>query len=126
MNTIVIMGHITKDPETRSIGDEKIVVSFTLAVPRRFSKEKTDFIPVTSFGKTAEFVEKYFHKGQQVAVCGSLQINPFKDKEGNNRYSTAVVSDEVYFADSKKEADSTSAQVSQNQVDLTDDDVLPF
>jgi single-strand DNA-binding protein len=120
------MGHIVKDPETRSIGDGKIVVSFTLAVPRRFSKEKTDFIPVTSFGKTAEFVEKYFHKGQQVAVCGSLQINPFKDKEGNNRYSTAVVSDEVYFADSKKEADNTSEQVGQNQVDLTDNDVLPF
>lgn len=101
MNKIILMGRITKDPELRQTQNNASVVSFTLAVTRRFDKDKADFIDCIAWKSTAEFVNKYFKKGQQVVVCGSLQTRTWQDKEGNNRKTYEVIADEVYFADVK-------------------------
>jgi len=108
LNHIVLMGRLTRDPELRRTGSGTAVASFTLAVDRDFSNRETgerttDFIDIVAWRSTAEFVSKYFVKGQQAAVSGRLQIRDWKDREGNSRRSAEVVADNVYFADSKKD-----------------------
>lgn len=117
-----------------------MVSNFTLAVNRRFVKEgeerQADFINIVSFGKTAEFVSKYFKKGQQVAVIGRIQTRTWDDDQGMKHYVTEVVAEEVYFADSKREgapnempaetaADITNTFGVQNTTTNSGDD-LPF
>lgn len=104
MNKIILIGRLVRDPESKTTQAGKLVVSFSLAVNRRFQKDEADFINIIAWEKTGEFVEKYFRKGQQVAVVGRLQIRSWKDNEGKNRYATEVIAEEVYFADSKKES----------------------
>jgi single-strand DNA-binding protein len=122
------MGRLTKDPETRyTSGNNTAVTSFTLAVNRRFAKEgeqQADFINCVAWSKTAEFVGKYFAKGQQVAVVGRLQTRTWDDNEGKRHYVTEVVADEVYFADSKR-AD-TSGFGTEGFYPMDEDDDLPF
>lgn len=105
MNKVILMGRLTKDPDTRYTQTTNTqVTSFTLAVNRRFSKEKeTDFINIVTWNKTAEFCSKYFKKGQQVGVIGRIQTRNYEDKDGKKVYVTEVIAEEVYFADSKKE-----------------------
>lgn len=113
LNHIVLMGRLTRDPELRRTGTGIAVATFTLAVDRDFSSNKetgqkeTDFIDIVAWRSTAEFVSKYFPKGRMAVVSGRLQIRPWNDKEGNKRYSTEVVADNVYFGDSKRDGDST-------------------
>lgn len=107
MNKVILMGRLTRDPEMRySQGAEPIAVArYTLAVNRGFKREgepDADFINVVAFGKRGEFAEKYFKKGQQVAIIGRLQVSSYDDKEGNKRWSTDVIIDEQYFAESKR------------------------
>ena len=107
MNQIVLMGRMTRDPELRQTPNSVPVASFTLAVDRGFaSKEsgerQTDFIDVVAWRSTAEFVSKYFTKGQMTAVTGRLQIRDWTDKDGNKRRNAEVVADNVYFTESKK------------------------
>ena len=109
LNHIVIMGRLTRDPELRRTGSGTAVASFTLAVDRDYSgkdsKEKeTDFVDCVAWRQTGEFVSKYFSKGRMAVVEGRLQIRKWKNKDGENRYSTEVLADHVYFGDSKKEA----------------------
>jgi len=129
MNKTILMGRLTKDPETRyTQANNTQVTSFTLAVNRRFTKEgkpSADFINVIAWSKTAEFVSKYFEKGQQVGVIGRIQTRNYDDEQGQKHYVTEVVAEEVYFADTKKE-ESTSAPVEENQFEITSDDDLPF
>ena len=115
MNKAIIMGRLTKNPELRQTQTGKAVASFTLAVNRKFKKDEADFINCIAWDKTAEFVEKYFAKGQQVAVVGRIQTRSWEDNEGKKRYATEVVADETYFADSKK-----------NDAAQDDDSELPF
>lgn len=106
MNKVVLLGRLTRDPEVRATQSGTGVCSFSLAVNRRFKQEgqpDADFINVTAWAKTAEFVSKYFTKGQQVAVVGRIQTRNYDDKEGKKVFVTEVVAEEVYFADSKKE-----------------------
>ena len=110
MNKAILLGRLTKDPELRyTTTNNTAVCSFTLAVDRRFSKSgeerQVDFIPVVAWGKNAEFCSKYFQKGQQVVVIGRIQVRSWDDKEGDKRYTTEVVAEETYFADSKKQSD---------------------
>ena len=110
MNHIVIMGRLTRDPELRHTQNGNPVASFTLAVDRRFvpkdgGERQTDFIDVVAWRSTAEFVSKYFTKGQMAAVSGSLQMRDWTDKDGNKRRSAEVVADNVYFTESKKSRD---------------------
>jgi len=107
VNHIVIMGRLTRDPELRHTQSGTPVVSFTLAVDRRYTPKdggdkQTDFIDVVAWQNLGEFVSKYFVKGQMAAVSGRLQIRDWTDKDGNKRRSAEVVADNVYFTESKK------------------------
>lgn len=110
LNHIDIMGRLTRDPELRHTGSGTAVASFTLAVDRDFGgqdgQKETDFIECVAWKNTAEFVSKYFSKGRMAVVSGRLQVRKWQDKEGNNRYSTEVVADHVYFGDSKRDGES--------------------
>ena len=114
MNKVILMGRLTRDPETRfTQGNNTAVCSFSLAVNRRFKQEgqpDADFINVTAWAKTAEFVSKYFTKGQQVGVIGRMQTRNYDDKDGKKVYVTEVIAEEVYFADSKKEPNATTSE----------------
>lgn len=106
MNKVILMGRLTRDPEVRySQGDEPLAVArYTLAVNRRFKRngdKDADFIGCVAFGKTGEFAERYFKKGQMVGVVGRLQVRSWEDNSGAKRWSTDVVVEEQYFAESK-------------------------
>jgi single-strand DNA-binding protein len=128
----MLLGRLTKDPELRyTSGNNTAVCSFTLAVNRRFFKpgeeRQADFINVIAWERNAEFCGKYFTKGQQVVVVGRIQTRTWDDNEGRKHYVTEVVSEEQYFADSKR-AENTSNSGGQSEgfypVDGNDD--LPF
>ena len=125
MNKAILMGRLTKDPETRYTQSTNTqVTSFTLAVNRRFTKEgeerQADFINIVAWGKTAEFCSKYFKKGRQVGVIGRIQTRTWEDENNVKRYVTEVVAEEVYFADSKKEDSNTTTE--QTGFNVIDDD----
>lgn len=127
MNKVILMGRLTRDPETRyTQGNNTAVCSFSLAVNRRFKQEgqpDADFINVVAWAKTAEFVSKYFTKGQQVGVIGRIQTRNYDDKEGKKIFVTEVVAEEVYFADNKKEQNATT---SAGFMAVEGDSDLPF
>lgn len=102
LNTAILMGRLVKDPEMRSTQSGTPVCSFTLAVNRRGKDDGTDFLDIVAWSKTAEFVSKYFQKGQLVAVKGRIQTRTWEDQQGNKRKSTEIVAEEVHFAESKK------------------------
>lgn len=108
LNTITIMGRLTRDPELRRTGAGIAVASFSVAVDRDFAqdgKKETDFIDCVAWRQTGEFVSKFFTKGKMIVVKGRLQIRSWKDKDGNNRRSAEVVADNCYFAESKRDTD---------------------
>ena len=87
------------------------VARYTLAVNRRFKRKdepEADFIPCVAFGKSGEFAEKYFRKGQLVAVTGRLQVRSWEDNEGKKRWTTEVIVEEQYFAESKKNSNAAA------------------
>lgn len=106
MNKVILMGRLTKEPEVRySDGAEPLAVArYTLAVSRRFKKDEADFIPCVAFGKAGEFAEKYFKKGQLVAITGRLQVRSW-DKDGERRWSTEVIIEERHFAEGKHDSE---------------------
>lgn len=107
LNSVVLMGRLTADPELRHTNSGLPVTGFTLAVGRSYAKagteRATDFIDVVAWRNTAEFVSRYFTKGQLVAVEGSIQTRTYQDKDGNNRKAFEVVASNVHFAESKRE-----------------------
>ena len=116
MNHIVLMGRLTRDPELRHTQSGIPVVSFTLAVDRRFtpkdgSEKQADFIDVVAWQNLGEFVSKYFVKGQMAAVMGRLQIREWTDKDNNKRRSAEVVADNVYFTESKKSREAATGRM---------------
>ena len=110
LNHIVLMGRLTRDPELRRTQTGTAVASFTLAVERDFGAQggerQTDFIDIVAWRNTAEFVSKYFVKGQMAVVSGRLQIRDWTDRDGGKRRSAEVVADNVYFGESKRDRDS--------------------
>lgn len=106
LNKCVIMGRLTRDPELRRTQSGTPVASLTLAVERDFKDDSgthaTDFIDCVAFRNTAEFVSKYFTKGQMAIVPGRLQIRTWEDKDGNNRRAAEIVADSVYFGEAKR------------------------
>lgn len=105
LNCAILMGRLTADPELRQTPNGISVVTFTLAVNRNFgakgAERQTDFIDIVAWRSTAEFVSRYFRKGQLVAVEGSIQTRTYQDKQGNNRKAFEVVANQVHFAESK-------------------------
>ena len=100
MNKIILKGRLATTPETRKTQSDITVCNFSIAVNRRFDREKTDFINCVAWRQTAEFVSKYFTKGQEIALSGELHIDK-SEKDGETRYYTAVSVDEVEFCGSK-------------------------
>ena len=113
MNKVILMGRLTRDPEVRyTQTSNTLVASFSLAVNRRFVRQgeerQADFINIVAWGKLGEFCSKYFKKGQQVGIIGRIQTRTWDDEQGQKHYVTEVVAEEAYFADSKRDSESTS------------------
>ena len=100
MNKIILMGRLTRDVEM--FGQKSKVARFIIAVDRTYGEDETDFFNCVSFGKQAEFVEKYLKKGIKVLVTGRLQNNTYEDKQGNKITATQIITEEVEFCESKK------------------------
>ncbi len=106
MNKVILMGRLTRDPEVRySQGASQTAVGrFSIAVDRRFKREgepDADFFDCTAFGKQAEFVERYLHKGTKVVLSGRIQNNNYTNKDGQMVYSIRIITEEIEFAESK-------------------------
>ena len=106
MNRVILMGRLTRDPEVRYTQGERsmAVARYTLAVDRRFRRDgeaSADFISCVSFGRTAEFAEKYFRQGLKIAVTGRIQTGSYTNREGQKVYTTDVVVEDQEFAESK-------------------------
>ena len=117
LNHITIMGRFVRDPELRRTGSGIAVASFTLAVDRDFKSsnggdKEVDFIDCVAWRQAGEFVSKYFTRGRMAVVSGRLQIRSWTDKDGNKRRTAEVVTDNVYFADSKSENAASGTQQS--------------
>jgi single-strand DNA-binding protein len=111
MNKVVLMGRLTRDPEVRysQAATPVAVARYGLAVRRQFSKQgepDVDFLNIVSFGRAAEFAEKYFRKGQMVAVVGRLQVSSWEDQQKVKHTSVDVIAEEQHFAESKASAES--------------------
>lgn len=120
------MGRCTADPEMRTTANGVSVATFTLAVNRRFrnaqGEYEADFINCVAWRNTAEFIAKYFSKGKQIAVVGSIQTRKYEDKQGNKRTATEVVVDEAHFCGESKGGNGESRDFE----DVADDVELPF
>lgn len=107
LNRVILMGRLTAEPDYRTTQSGAPLTRFTLAVDRNYTgqnnERQTDFLDVLAWRSTADFVSKYFHKGQLVAVEGRIQVSSYTDREGNKRRSWEVVADQVYFAESKRD-----------------------
>ncbi len=129
INNAVIMGRLTRDAEERKTNSGKSVCSFCVALDDRFDKEKTHFVDVIAWNKTAEFVCKYFHKGSMIAVQGRITTRTWEDKNGNKHKAVEIVADEVSFCGDKKSDTSHPADVAppadEDYRDIPEDD-LPF
>ena len=109
MNTCNLLGRTTKDPDVRYTADTQMAVAkFTLAIDDGYGeKKRTNFIPVTVFGKGAEFCERYLTKGKRVAVEGKIQTGSYQNKEGQTVYTTDVIANRVHLVDwAEKDGDS--------------------
>lgn len=139
MNKVILVGRLTRDPDVRYTGEgnSMAVARYTLAVDRRFKREgepTADFINCVAFGKSAEFVDKYLHKGTKMVVSGRLQTGSFTNKDGQKVYTTDVIIEEQEFAESKSASagSATSAPTGQKDtsfMNVPDDlgsDELPF
>lgn len=103
MNTVNLTGRPTKDLEPRMTGNDLMVLSFTLAVNRRKKDDPADFISCKAFGKTAEIMSQYLHKGSLIGVTGRIQTGKYDNKEGRTIYTTDVIVDNFDFLESRKE-----------------------
>ena len=110
MNKVIIKGRLTRDPEVRYTQTTNTQISnISVAVNRRFVKEgeerEADFFNCIAFGKQAEFLSKYFKKGQEILLSGRLQTRTWDDEQGQKHYVTEVIAEEAYFADSKRDGE---------------------
>lgn len=126
MNKVILMGRLTREPEVRySQGDNAMAIArYSLAVDRRYKKDNeqtADFISCVAFGKSAEFVEKYLHKGTKIAVVGRIQTGSYTNKDGQKVYTTEVVVEECEFAESKS-AQGTYSEAPQERQSRPDAD----
>jgi single-strand DNA-binding protein len=144
LNKVVLAGRLTNDPELKQTPSGVSVLSFTLAVNRRYaskneqgeSQTQADFISVVAWRNTAEFIARYFKKGSAICITGSIQTRSWQDQQGQRRYATEVVADEAMFVDSRSEsgmsdgyqtpAFSSTASVTPSFEEHNTDDDLPF
>ena len=112
LNRVILMGRLVADPELRHTASNIAVTSFRIAVDRNYTsrgaERQTDFINIVAWRNTAEFVSRYFRKGQLVALEGSIQTRSYTHNQGNNRTAFEVVADQVYFAESRNSGSQTA------------------
>ena len=141
-NKVILIGHLTADPELKTTQSGLSVTSFSIGVNRRNAKDgspqQVDFINIVCWRQTAEFVKRFFGKGKSILVCGSLQSRTWTDNNGQKRYTLEVVADEVSFVERKSDAqsavkDQASAPAPYSNAgegisfeEMSTDDDLPF
>ena len=143
-NLVVLTGRLTAEPELKTTTSGTSVTSFSIAVDRRYKQgeeKQTDFINIVTWGKTAEFVTKYFSKGSMIGIEGSIQMRRYQDKDGNNRTAFEVIANNVQFVESKRaesNGEGNSLPTAENDLlpqlaerleeftEVADDDDLPF
>ena len=130
LNKAILNGRLTKAPELKQTQNGNSVCGFTIAVDRNRDREKTDFIPIVAWGKTAEFVNQWFGKGDLITIVGRIEVRNYEDKNGNKRTAAEIVAEEVLFGGSKnttnaseKPAESKNGVFEQIEDDGAD---LPF
>ena len=136
LNKVCLTGRLTKDPELKYLQNGTAVTTFTLAVDRTFKnkngKREADFINIVVWRKQAENVANYTHKGSLVAVAGRIQTRSYEGKDGQRRYITEVVAEEVHFLDSKKQSNNSNYSSSSDlpdglyPMDGDEEELLPF
>ena len=148
MNKVVLIGRLTKDPELRYTQGGTAVANFTLAVNRRFANQsgerEADFINCVAWQKTAEFVANYFKKGQQMAMEGRIQVSVYDGNDGQKRWKTEIIAEQIEFVGSKSNGSNdnkagsnggantgsgsgySDPQLGYGEKVLFDDDDLPF
>ena len=134
-NKVILIGNITKDLELKQTQSGVSVCSFDIAVNRKMNKDEVDFITIVAWRQQAEFVCKYFKKGQAILICGQIQTRSYTDKQNNKRTAVEVVADEVSFVGNKESSTETKnepympsayTQNSQNFEEIPADEGLPF
>jgi single-strand DNA-binding protein len=132
MNKVIIMGRLTKEVDLKYTQSGTAVAKFSVAVDRRVKQgeeKKADFINCVAFGKTAEFISKYFAKGSSIAVVGRIQTGSYDNSEGKKVYTTDIMVEEVSFAGGKKtegQAQQNSQSTTEGFIPIGDDEDLPF
>ena len=113
MNKVILLGRLTKDPEVKQTGSGTAVCSFSVACDRRFKSQngerQTDFINCVAWRQQAELLGKYFHKGSRISITGSIQNRSYDDQNGQKRYVTEVMVEEIEFVDTKADGQTASA-----------------
>ena len=134
-NKVILIGNITKDPELKQTPNGVSVCSFDIAVNRKINKDEVDFISIVAWRQQAEFITRYFKKGQPILICGQIQTRSYKDKQDNKRTAVEVVADEVSFVGNKESATEAKSEAyvpsayttnSQNFEEIPSDVGLPF
>jgi single-strand DNA-binding protein len=131
LNKVILGGRLTANPELKTTPSGTNVTSFSIAINRRGGKDgqtQSDFINCVAWEKRAELICKYFGKGSSICIVGEIQTRSWKDKDGNNRYSTEVLVSEVNFVDSKNESTTNEPSFTpvQGMVEMDNSDDLPF
>ena len=130
LNKAILNGRLTKAPELKQTNSGKSVCGFTIAVDRSRDREKTDFIPIVAWGKTADFVNQWFGKGDLITIVGRIEVRNYEDKNGNKRTATEIIAEEVLFGGSKSTGQGSENAAQRNVAGLeeVDDDGadLPF
>ena len=130
LNTAILLGRLTADPELRHTPSDVAVTSFTLAVDRSYVKSgadrQVDFIDIVAWRSTAEFVCRYFKKGNMIAVNGSIQTRKYQDRDGNNRTAFEIVADNVHFCESKSSASQSGGTTFSMPQQPPQSDVMSF
>lgn len=136
LNKVILIGHLTADPELKQTQSGVSVCSFSIGVSRKYSKDgqqTSDFINIVAWRTTAEFIARYFRKGNAICICGSLQTRSYTDHTGVKRYVTEVMAEEVNFVERKSDAARSEDFAPKFNVppapqfeEISGDDDLPF
>lgn len=135
MNKVILMGYLTRDPDIRYSQDGKAVAGFSIAVKRKYVKDKekdADFFSCSAFGKTAEFVEKYLSQGSRILVTGRIQNDNYTNRDGEKVFAVRIMVEELEFAESKQKTEERKepkpSPVGDDFVNIPEgiDEELPF
>ena len=129
MNNVSLVGRLTRDPEIKTTNSGSSYARFSIAVDRRGKDPGTDFINIVAFGKTSEFIERYFRKGQRIGINGRIQTGSYEGKDGKKVYTFDVIAENVEFVESKSASASATPANADGFVNIPDgveDPGLPF